>query len=158
MTLSLVFNIALYYVAIFWAGIIFFPNWNVTRKIMSSYLIFVPLSILYIYYLLTTSDLKSLTGAFNPQLAEYAKLFSQESGALVVTIHFLAMDLFVGRWIYWQGQQKKIWVAHSLAFCLFFGPAGILSHILTDAFFGKNNHDSAEMKSDITTTTSAKNQ
>lgn len=155
MALSLIFNIAIYYVAIFWAGMIFFPNWNITKKVMSSYLPFVPLSLLYIYYLLTTTDPGSLSGAFNPNLAEYAKLFSSEGGALVVTIHFLAMDLFAGRWIYWQGQKKSIWTIHSLFLCLFFAPAGLLSHAITDTFFSKkednlNDSDLKEKKSDTT--------
>ena len=41
------------------------------------------------------------------------------------------MDLFVGRWIYWQGQQTGIWTIHSLVLCLFAGPMGLLSHIAT---------------------------
>ena len=120
MTLSLVFNLCIYYVSVFWLGMIILPNWHITNKIIGSYIPYVPLSILYIYFLLTTTDPGSLTGAFNPKLAEYAKLFSREGGALVVTIHFLLMDLFVGRWIYMQGQEKKIWTRHSLILCLFF--------------------------------------
>lgn len=139
MTFAQVFNFALYYVAPFWAIMIFFPNWNITQKVMNSLLPFIPLSILYIYYLLTTVDPASLGSAVVPNLAEYAKLFSQEGGALVVTIHFLAMDLFAGRWIYRQGQEKNIWVAHSLILCLFFGPAGLLSHIVTDFIFSRKS-------------------
>lgn len=41
------------------------------------------------------------------------------------------MDLFVGRWIYWEGQRTGIWTAHSILLCLFAGPLGLLSHILT---------------------------
>ncbi|MFM6208793.1 abscisic acid-deficient protein Aba4 family protein, partial [Planktothrix sp.] len=37
-----------------------------------------------------------------------------------------------GRWIYWDGQKTGIWTSHSLAFCLFAGPFGLLSHILTN--------------------------
>ena len=42
------------------------------------------------------------------------------------------MDLFVGRWIYLEGQRTGVWTIHSLALCLFAGPMGLLSHILTD--------------------------
>lgn len=147
MTLTQVFNFAIYYVAPFWAGMVIFPNSTITKKVMSSFLPFIPLSILYIYYLLTTVDPNSLSSAFIPKLAQYANLFSQEGGALVVTIHFLAMDLFLGRWIYWQGQEKKIWTVHSLILCLFFAPAGLLSHIITAYFFDKKD-DSEEAKTD----------
>ncbi|MEL6437937.1 MAG: ABA4-like family protein [Cyanobacteria bacterium J06621_8] len=141
MTLSQVFNLTIYYVAIFWAGMVIFPNSNITKKVMSSFLPFIPLSILYIYYLLTTVDPGSLSSAFIPDLSQYANLFSEEGGTLVVTVHFLAMDLFLGRWIYWQGQEKEIWTVHSLILCLFFAPAGLLSHIITAYFFDKNNSD-----------------
>ncbi len=140
MTLAQAFNLCIYYVSVFWLGMILFPNWKVTKKAINSYIPFAPLCVLYIYFLLTTTDPESLTGAFNPQLPEYAKLFGQEAGALVVTIHFLAMDLFIGRWIYLQGQIKKIWTIHSLILCLFFGPAGLLSHFITDAWFGKDDN------------------
>jgi len=141
MTLSLAFNLVIYYVSIFWIGMITFPNWDVTKKVMSSYLPLVPVCLAYIYYLLTATDPASLKGAFNPQLTSYAQLFSQPGGALIVSIHFLVMDLFVGRWIYWQGQEKKILTTHSLILCLFFGPAGLLSHIITDRLFGNKKSD-----------------
>lgn len=140
MTLALAFNLCIYYVSIFWLGMIVFPNWQVTKKVINSYIPFAPLCVLYIYFLLTTTDPGSLTGAFNPQLSEYAKLFGREEGALVVTIHFLAMDLFIGRWIYLQGQTKKIWTIHSLILCLFFGPAGLLAHFITDSWFSGDDN------------------
>ena len=67
----------------------------------------------------------------NPQLADIARFFGDETAAATGWIHFLVMDLFVGRWIYWEGQKTGVWTIHSLAFCLFAGPLGLLSHILT---------------------------
>jgi hypothetical protein len=147
MTLTQVFNLSIYYVSPFWVAMIIFPQWNITKRVMSSFLPFIPICFLYIYYLLTTVDPTSLSSAVIPQLTEYAKLFSQEGAALVVTIHFLTMDLFIGRWIYWQGQEKKIWTAHSLTLCLFFGPSGLLAHIVTAYFFGKK-HDAETAETD----------
>jgi hypothetical protein len=147
MTLTQIFNFSTYYVAPFWAIMIIFPNWDFTKKVMDSFLPFIPLCLLYIYCLLTTVDPNSLSSAVVPKLTEYAKLFSQEGGALAVTIHFLTMDLFIGRWIYWQGQEKKIWTRHSLILCLFFGPAGLLSHIVT-AYFSPKQHNSEVAKTD----------
>jgi Domain of unknown function (DUF4281) len=37
----------------------------------------------------------------------------------------------VGRYIYLEGQKTGVWTFHSLALCLFAGPMGLLSHILT---------------------------
>ena len=142
MTFSLLFNIANAYVIPFWIAMAALPNWGITKKVVNSYLLFVPLISLYIYYLIATVDPESAAVLANPQLADIAKLFSQEGTAGAGWIHFLAMDLFVGRWIYWQGQEKNILTTHSLLLCLFFGPVGLLSHIITDTFFGNNNDDS----------------
>ena len=149
MTLSQSFSILFYYVSPFWLLMIAFPNRGITKKIMGSYIPFIPLSGLYIYYLLATTDAASLAGTFSLQLSEYVKLYSQDAGALGVTIHFVAMDLFVGRWIYWQGQEKNIWTIHSLILCLSFGPVGLLSHIIT-AYFSKEASDSTKSKTDAT--------
>ena len=47
----------------------------------------------------------------------------------------MVFDLFVGRWIYWQGQETGVFTRHSLALCLFAGPIGLLSHLVTDALW-----------------------
>ena len=142
MTLSLLFNIANAYVIPFWIAMAAFPNWGITKKVMNSYLLFLPLIGLYIYYLIATVDPESAAALANPQLADIAKFFSQEGAAGAGWVHFLVVDLFLGRWIYWQGQEKSILTTHSLLLCLFFGPVGLLSHIITDTFFGNNNDDS----------------
>lgn len=51
------------------------------------------------------------------------------------TVHYLVFDLFVGRWIYWQGQESGVFTRHSLALCLFAGPIGLRSHLLTQALW-----------------------
>lgn len=37
----------------------------------------------------------------------------------------------MGRWIYFDGMRNGVWTAHSLALAFFFGPTGIVSHLLT---------------------------
>jgi hypothetical protein len=139
MNLELLFNFANVYVLPFWAMVILFPNWNITKKIMGSYIPFLPLIGLYIYYLIATITPESAAALANPKLADIAGFFSDPGAAGAGWVHFLVMDLFIGRWIYWQGQEKQIWTKHSLILCLFFGPVGLLSHIITDTLFGKNN-------------------
>jgi hypothetical protein len=139
MNLELLFNLANVYVLPFWTTIILFPNWNITKKIMGSYIPFLPLIGLYIYYLIATITPESAAALANPKLADIAGFFSDPGAAGAGWVHFLVMDLFIGRWIYWQGQEKQIWTKHSLILCLFFGPVGLLSHIITDTLLGKNN-------------------
>jgi len=111
---------------------ILLPNWKFTRQIMSSYLPFVLLAGAYLYLFISSITPDNAQALSNPQLADIAKFFGDEAAAATGWIHFLVMDLFVGRWIYWEGQKTGIWTIHSLALCLFAGPMGLLSHILTD--------------------------
>ncbi|GAB4368484.1 MAG: ABA4-like family protein [Elainellaceae cyanobacterium] len=136
MTLDLLFNIANLFVLPFWALMIFLPNWGITRKVMGSFLPFVALAGLYLYLFVTSLDPETAEAFSNPQLqlADLARLFAAEKVTLTGWVHFLVMDLFVGRWIYWEGQRSQVWTIHSLILCLFAGPLGLLSHILTQGF------------------------
>lgn len=131
MTTELIFNSANIFVLPFWALMIFLPNWKVTRKVMESFIPFVLLAALYLYLLTSSITPESAAVLSNPTLPDIAKFFGEESAAAVGWIHFLVMDLFVGRWIYWEGQRTSIWTVHSIILCLFAGPFGLLSHILT---------------------------
>jgi hypothetical protein len=136
MSLNLLFNIGNLFVLPFWILMIFLPNWGMTRKVMNSLIPFAALSGLYVYLFINSLDPETTEAFSNPQLglADLARLFSQEKVMLTGWVHFLVMDLFVGRWIYWEGQRAGIWTAHSLILCLFAGPMGLLSHILTQGF------------------------
>ncbi|MDZ8052173.1 MAG: ABA4-like family protein [Aulosira sp. ZfuVER01] len=131
MNTTQLFNLANLFVLPFWALMILLPNWKFTRRIMESYIPFVPLAGAYLYLFITSITPENAQALSNPQLADIARFFADEKAAATGWIHFLVMDLFVGRWIYWQGQTTGIWTIHSLALCLFAGPLGVLSHILT---------------------------
>lgn len=131
MTIAQLFTGANLFVLPFWALMILLPNWNVTRRVMASYLPFVALAGVYLYLFISSITPENAQALSNPQLADIARFFADEKAAATGWIHFLVMDLFVGRWIYWQGQQTGIWTIHSLALCLFAGPLGLLSHIFT---------------------------
>lgn len=131
MNLSALFDVSNVFVLPFWALMILLPNWGWTRKVMGSVLPFVALSVLYIYLFINSLDPESAQAFANPQLADLARLFADERVMATGWVHFLVMDLFVGRWIYWEGQRTGVWTVHSLVFCLFAGPMGLLSHILT---------------------------
>ena len=140
MTPSQLFDLTNLYILPFWTIMILLPKWEVTKKVMGSYFPFIPLIAAYIYYLVFTVDPESAAALANPQLADIARFFGEEGSAGAGWMHFLVMDLFVGRWIYQQGQEKQIWIIHSLILCLFFGPVGLLSHIITDSIFGKKSN------------------
>ena len=131
MTISQLFDNANIFVLPFWAMMIIVPNWGITRRVMESYLPFVALAFLYIYLFINSITPESAAALSNPQLADIAQFFADENVAATGWVHFLVMDLFVGRWIYWEGQRSGVWTIHSLVLCLFAGPLGLLSHILT---------------------------
>jgi hypothetical protein len=66
-----------------------------------------------------------------------AGFFADPVAAATGWTHFLVMDLFVGRWVYLEGQRTGVFTAHSIALCLFAGPIGLLSHLITDAISSK---------------------
>ncbi|MGB3208031.1 MAG: ABA4-like family protein [Crinalium sp.] len=131
MTTTQLFNIANVFVLPFWALMILLPNWGVTRRVMQSLIPFVVLAGLYLYFFISAINPESAQALSNPQLADIAKFFADEKAAATGWVHFLVMDLFVGRWIYTEGQRTGIWTTHSILLCLFAGPLGLLSHILT---------------------------
>ena len=122
---------------------ILLPNWKVTRKVMESLIPFVVLAGVYIYFISGAITAESAQALSNPQLPDIARFFGEEKAAATGWAHFLVMDLFVGRWIYWQGQQTGVWTIHSLILCLFAGPVGLLSHILTVWISKASSNDTA---------------
>ena len=131
MTAEQIFNAANIFVLPFWALMILLPNWGITRKVMNSFIPFVVLAVLYIYLFITSITPESAAALSNPKLADIARFFADEKATATGWIHFLVMDLFVGRWIYWEGQRTGVLTIHSLALSLFAGPMGLLSHIVT---------------------------
>ena len=130
--ISQLFDGANLFVLPFWTLMIFLPKWDVTRKVILSPLPFLTLAGLYIYLLVFAITPESAQAIANPKLADIARFFADEGAAAVGWVHFLVMDLFVGRWIYLEGQRTGIFTVHSLVFCLFFGPIGLASHLLTN--------------------------
>jgi hypothetical protein len=116
---------------------------------MSSLLPFVALALLYVgLFILTTVTVDSAQSFANPTLSDVALLFSDEKVAATGWVHYLVMDLFVGRWIYWEGQRTGVWTRHSLVLCLFAGPMGLLSHIVTAAIAERWGRSTPEAKTE----------
>ncbi len=137
MSISQLFDYSNLYVLPFWALMVLLPNWSWTRKIMGSYLAFIPPILLYLFLFSFSLNAETAEALASPTLTDIARFFADETAAATGWTHFIVMDLFVGRWIYWQGQETGVWNRHSIALCLFAGPLGLLSHIVTAAIHGK---------------------
>ncbi len=131
-TLDLLFDGANLFVLPFWALMVLVPRWSVTRKVIAAPWAFVALAGVYLYLFLTV-DGDSVAAFSDPQvsLTTLAGLFGQPHVMATGWVHFLVMDLFVGRWIYLQGLEQQVFTRHSLVLCLFAGPLGLLSHLAT---------------------------
>ena len=132
--LERIFQVANLFVLPFWALMVLLPNWQITQRVMQSYIPFAALASLYVY-LFVTLDGGILEAFSDPQLelSSLAGMFANTQVMATGWVHFLVMDLFVGRWIYLQGQENQVFTRHSLALCLFAGPLGLLTHFLTNA-------------------------
>ncbi|MDX2232727.1 MAG: ABA4-like family protein [Leptolyngbyaceae cyanobacterium bins.349] len=140
---SYLFDFSNVFVLPFWALMIFLPNLSITKRVMSSDFPFVVLAGLYLYLFISSITPENAAALANPKLSDIAHFFADERAAATGWTHFLVLDLFVGRWVYWEGQRTGLWTIHSIALCLFAGPLGLLSHLLTrwaaQTFFGKGD-------------------
>jgi hypothetical protein len=120
----------------FWLLIILLPHWQWTRRILASPWVVAPAALLYA--LLVTPSLGSLLPQLaNPQLGAIAALLGTPQGATIAWVHFLAFDLFVGRWAYLDSRQRGItaWlVSPILLLILMFGPLGLLLYLFVRLF------------------------
>ncbi|HEY9761438.1 MAG TPA: ABA4-like family protein [Trichocoleus sp.] len=136
--LELLFTGANLFVLPFWALMVLLPNIQLTRWVMKFYLPYAALAGLYLFLFITSfNNVQGIEALSDPnlKLADLAALFANPHVTATGWVHYLVFDLFIGRWIYWQGQESGVFTRHSLALCLFAGPMGLLSHLLTDALW-----------------------
>jgi hypothetical protein len=127
--MSTVFELSFLLVAPFWALMILLPGWRVTRRIVGSPVVAAGPAVVYaaIAAPLLATLLPALAG---PSLATIAPLLGSPEGATLAWLHFLAFDLFVGRWIYLDARERgaSAWVVSPiLATTLMVGPVGLLA-------------------------------
>ena len=139
MNYELLFSLSNLLVMPFWLLMIFVPKWSWTRKIIDSPLIIVPPALLYLF--LVIPSIGGLLGSLaNPSLSDIAGTIGTEYGATVAWAHFLAFDLFVGRWAYLDSRERNINVfvmAPVLFFTLMLGPVGFLSYLAIRALYNR---------------------
>jgi len=116
----------------FWALMIFLPRRRVTKRLMSSPLVCAAPAAVYAS-LVIPRFAEVWRAVSSPELSGIAALLSSPFGATVGWLHFLAFDLFVGRWIYLDGRERGVpaWVmAPALFLTLMFGPCGFLLYLI----------------------------
>lgn len=115
----------------FWALMILAPGWRWTERIIGSPLIVVPAAL--VYAILAVPRLGELLPAVaRPTLDGVAELLGTAAGATLGWAHFIAFDLFVGRWMYLDGRERGIHplvMAPLLVLTILLAPLGLLAHL-----------------------------
>lgn len=122
----------------FWLLMVLLPHWTVTRTVMSSVWIVAPPALIYVIALLPVFGYV-MPVVVQPQLAAVASLLGTPTGATVAWAHFVALDLFVGRWVYLDSRARGFsawWVSPVLVLCLLLCPAGLLLYLGVRAVLG----------------------
>lgn len=122
----------------FYTLMVLAPKSDLTKKSMESSLPYVVLGILYAYLLCLSWTPETVRLIFAskyllPELSSIGKMFSSELTLASAWIHLLVVDLFAARHIFHDGLKNQIETRHSVSFCLFFCPIGILTHVITKA-------------------------
>jgi hypothetical protein len=114
-----------------WALMIFAPLWRVTRTVMQFTWVIAPAALLYAVLVLPNIG-SVLPAVSTPNLEGIRALLSSQSGATIAWVHFLAFDLFVGRWAYLESRALNLNVfamAVVLFLTLMLGPVGALLYL-----------------------------
>jgi hypothetical protein len=139
--MSTVFSLSNFLVLPFWALMIVLPRWRWTERIMRSPLIAAPPAVLYA--VLVVPQLGALLRQLSsPTPKQIAALLGTPEGATIGWAHFLAFDLFVGRWAYLDSRERQIspWLMAPVLFLIFlFGPLGFVIYLGVRALRGSRS-------------------
>ena len=121
----------------FWGLMILFPNYSLTKSVISSPWIIVPPSICYIALLIPNLSKEVLLSFKNASPQKLAKIMARPWAASLFWTYAGAFDLFIGRWIYLDAQTLEInhfLIAPILLVSIFFGPVGFLLYAALQLF------------------------
>ena len=125
----------------FWVLMVLVPTWGMTRRIMASPWVIAPPALLYLVTLVPVATMV-LPEVINPVQARIMSLLGTPTGTTLAWAHFVAFDLFVGRWIYCDSRSRSYsawWVSPILVLTLLVGPVGLLIYLAARSVIGGAN-------------------
>ena len=134
-----IFQLSSILVTPFWALMIFLPHWRWSQRVVASPLIALPASLLYVALFLPAA-MDAVPLLLNPTLGEISRLLGTPEGATIAWVHFLAFDLFVGRWVYLNARERDLsaWLVSPILFLvLMAGPLGLSIFLGVRALVGR---------------------
>ena len=126
-----IFSLSSLLVMPFWLLMIFLPRWRMTQRVMAGLWVAVPAALLYAVLVLP-HFVEIFTAVSNPTLTGITALLGDATGATIAWVHFLAFDLFVGRWVYLDGRSRQLsaWIISPILFVvLMLGPIVFLLYL-----------------------------
>jgi hypothetical protein len=114
-----------------WLLMILLPHWGVTRRVLGSPLVSLAPALIYAALVLPRLG-EVLPAVMNPRLVGIAALLGTPAGATIAWAHFLAFDLFVGRWAYLDSRARGVsaWLMAPVLFLtLMLGPVGFALYL-----------------------------
>ena len=133
--MTLLFRLSNLLVLPFWALMILLPRWRWTGRITRSPFVSAAPALLYAALVLPRLGAIWLAIA-RPTLPGIATLLGSPEGATIAWAHFLAFDLFIGRWIFLDSQERRLsplLTAPVLFLTLMLGPLGFLTYLVLRA-------------------------
>ncbi|MFE7744170.1 ABA4-like family protein [Nocardia sp. NPDC057455] len=129
---QLLFDLTFWFAAPFWALMILAPKWRRTAALVTSPLICLPP--LLIYAALVAPEFGAFAAALiRPELSGLRTVLGESSGAAAAWAHFVAFDLFLGRWIFLDSRTRglpSLLISPLLALTILFAPLGVLLFLL----------------------------
>jgi hypothetical protein len=115
----------------FWGLMVFLPRARLTRLLLREPVGPVLPALLYAALVVPVAG-EVLPVVLRPTLGTVAALLGTPAGATVAWAHFLAFDLFVGRWAFLDAQARGVspWLMAPVLFLtLMLGPVGLLAYL-----------------------------
>ncbi len=128
-----IFSLSSLLVLPFWLLMIFAPGWQTTQRLLASPLVILAPALLYMV-LVIPSLLELLPVLSNPDIQKLGVLLATPQGTTIAWVHFLAFDLFVGRWMYLDNLERRrhpLLMGMVLLTVLMFGPFGFVLYLAT---------------------------
>lgn len=121
--MSTLFDLAFLAATPFWLLMIFLPAWSWTRRIVSSYLITLP--VLAVWAVAAVPVFGPLwTLVVSPSLTGLQDLVAEPTALTALWAQIIAWDLFIGRWMFLDSRERRI---HPLVM----GPVLVLTVLLS---------------------------
>jgi hypothetical protein len=133
------FQMSFFLTVPFWLLMLAVPHWHWTKRVIRSCWVVVPVALLYVFLNLSMIG-QLLPLLVNPTLAGITRLLGSEAGATAAWTHMLTFDLFVGRWVFLDGYERRFsrWLMTPILFFIaMVGPLGLVLYLLIRTVFGK---------------------